>query len=103
MSFKEKRLLCIDCKQYFTFTVDEQEFHASQGFVNEPRRCRSCRQAKKSEHNDIDTHGEDHSSQRQMFPVTCSRCGKSTRVPFQPHDDKSVYCGDCYIKAKMGR
>jgi CxxC-x17-CxxC domain-containing protein len=103
MSFKEKRLYCIDCKQYFSFSIEEQEFHAAQGFINEPRRCKSCRQAKKSDHTEIETHGEDNSSQRQMFPVVCTKCGKSTRVPFQPHEDKSVFCSDCYIKTRMSK
>jgi CxxC-x17-CxxC domain-containing protein len=103
MSFKEKRLYCIDCKQYFSFSIEEQEFHAAQGFINEPRRCKSCRQAKKSDHTEIETHGEDNSSQRQMFPVICTKCGKSTRVPFQPHEDKSVFCSDCYIKTRMSK
>ncbi len=48
MSFKEKLLHCSDCQNNFTFTVDEQEFHASRGFPNEPGRCPPCRQARKT-------------------------------------------------------
>ena len=49
MSFQDKSIKCSDCGATFTFTAGEQEFFASKGFTNEPRRCPSCRQAKKSE------------------------------------------------------
>jgi hypothetical protein len=47
MSFAEKLLQCIDCKNIFTFTVEEQEFRSSRGYPNEPGRCHPCRQARK--------------------------------------------------------
>ena len=31
-----------------------------------------------------------------MFPATCSKCGRSTEVPFQPTNGKPVYCSDCF-------
>jgi hypothetical protein len=48
MSFAEKLLDCVECKKIFTFTVKEQEFRCSQGYPNEPVRCRPCRQARKT-------------------------------------------------------
>ncbi len=33
---------------------------------------------------------------REMFPATCSACGKETQVPFQPRGDKPVYCSNCF-------
>jgi CxxC-x17-CxxC domain-containing protein len=103
MSFAEKLLLCVDCNKPFTFTVEEQFSHASHGFINEPRRCPSCRRTRKSESTKSDNSSEDVSPIRQMFTVTCSQCGKATRVPFQPRQDKSVYCSDCYVKTRVGR
>jgi CxxC-x17-CxxC domain-containing protein len=103
MSFQEKSLQCSDCGATFTFTTEEQEFFASKGFTNEPKRCPSCRQARKTERNDSGTGNYGYRSQRQMFPATCAQCGKETQVPFQPRGDKPVYCSDCYNKVKVSR
>ncbi len=43
MSFAEKSLQCSDCGAKFTFTAEEQEFFASKGYTNEPKRCWACR------------------------------------------------------------
>jgi len=40
---------CIDCGEEFIFTAGEQEFFAQRGFDNEPKRCKACRDKKKSE------------------------------------------------------
>ncbi|MFC2049833.1 zinc-ribbon domain-containing protein [Chloroflexota bacterium] len=47
MSFTDKSILCPDCGTTFAFTAGEQEFFASKGFTNDPKRCSRCRQAKK--------------------------------------------------------
>jgi hypothetical protein len=49
MSFTDKSILCPDCGTTFTFTAGEQEFYASKGFTNDPKRCPRCRQAKKQQ------------------------------------------------------
>jgi len=49
MSFEDKSIQCSDCRTTFTFTSGEQEFFASKGFTNEPKRCVSCRRAKKQQ------------------------------------------------------
>ena len=36
------------------------------------------------------------SGARQMYPATCSECGRDTEVPFQPRSDKPVYCRECF-------
>jgi hypothetical protein len=51
MSFSDKSIKCSDCSTTFTFTSGEQEFFASKGFTNEPRRCPECRKAKKAARN----------------------------------------------------
>lgn len=45
---RDKTLVCKDCGAEFVFTAGEQEFYAEKGFVNEPKRCKSCRDAKKN-------------------------------------------------------
>ena len=100
MSFEDKELQCSDCGATFNFSADEQEFYQSKGYTNEPKRCPSCRQARKAER-----YGSSSGSQgpRQMFPVVCAECGKDTEVPFEPRGDRPVYCSDCYRKARTNR
>jgi len=97
MSFKDKSIQCSDCGAAFTHSAKDQEFFQSKGYTNEPKRCYSCRQTKKSER--YGSNG--YSSKRQMFPALCAECGKETEVPFQPRGDKPVYCNDCYRKSRI--
>ena len=30
----------------------------------------------------------------------CAECGKETEVPFEPKNDRPVYCRDCFSKRK---
>ena len=101
MSFEDKTLTCTDCENSFTFTAEEQELFQSRGYVNEPKRCPSCRQARKASRNENNNFG--YRSQRQMYPVVCAECGKETEVPFQPREDRPVYCSDCYRKVRVNR
>jgi CxxC-x17-CxxC domain-containing protein len=101
MGFKDKSLQCSDCGTAFTFTAEEQELFASRGYTNEPKRCQSCRQARKSERYGNSSYG--YRPQRQMFPATCAQCGKETEVPFEPREGRPVYCSDCYNKVKLSR
>jgi CxxC-x17-CxxC domain-containing protein len=96
MSFQDKSIQCSDCGTTFTFSAEDQEFYQSKGYTNEPKRCPECRQARKSERYGNSSYG----APRQMYPVTCAECGKSTEVPFQPSGEKPVYCFDCYRKIR---
>ena len=96
MAYTEKTLQCSDCGKSFAFTVAEQEFYASKGLTNEPKRCSSCRQARKAERTGGDGSSYSNRGPRQMFAATCGQCGKQTEVPFQPRGDKPVYCRECY-------
>jgi hypothetical protein len=49
MSFQDKSIVCSDCAATFIFSTGEQEFFATKGFTNEPRRCPSCRQVRKQQ------------------------------------------------------
>ena len=84
--YENKTLVCKDCGQEFIFTAGEQEFYAERGFQNEPQRCKDCRQARKNA----------VKSQREYFTTTCAECGKEAKVPFQPSDDRPVYCSECF-------
>jgi CxxC-x17-CxxC domain-containing protein len=97
MSFNDKTLTCSDCSAAFTFTAGEQEFHASKGFTNEPRRCPDCRQARRTSEGGGGGGGSRFGGgAREMFDALCASCGKTAKVPFQPRGDRPVYCSDCF-------
>jgi len=101
MGFVDKELQCSECGATFVFTAGEQETFATRGYTNEPKRCPSCRQARKTER--YGSSGPNYGQRRQMFPAVCAECGKDTQVPFEPRGDKPVYCSDCYRKVRPSR
>lgn len=84
--FQDKIIVCKDCGQEFTFSASEQEFFAEKGFTNDPQRCKACRDARKGR----------TGSSRPMFDAVCAACGKPCKVPFEPRNDRPVYCSDCF-------
>ncbi len=101
MSFEDKQLQCADCGTTFTFSAEEQEFFQTKGYTNEPKRCSSCRQTRKTERGGGGGYG--NRGPRQMFPTVCADCGKETEVPFEPRQGRPVYCSDCYRKISPSR
>ena len=95
--FEDKTLVCKDCGKEFTFTAGEQEFYEEKGFKNEPTRCPECRKARKAQQPRTDR------GDREMFDAVCAECGQPTKVPFQPRNDKPIYCSACYAKHKAAR
>ncbi|MBN1644070.1 MAG: zinc-ribbon domain containing protein [Dehalococcoidales bacterium] len=95
MTYQDKQITCADCGNAFTFTAREQEFFATKGYTNEPKRCLACRQSRKSQRGDGRNSGP-----RQMFTATCAQCGKDCEVPFQPRQGKPVYCSECFNAMK---
>ena len=86
--YEDKTLVCKDCHNEFVFTAGEQEFYAEKGFVNEPQRCKACRDARK----------QTAKGPREMHDATCAECGKRCKVPFKPTDGRPVYCSECFAK-----
>ena len=87
--YEDKTLVCKECGSEFVFTAGEQEFYAEKGFVNEPKRCKACRDAKK---------GSAPKPEREMFIATCASCGGEAKVPFEPKEGRAVYCSECFAK-----
>ncbi len=83
----DKLLICKECSRNFTFTARDQQFYAQKGFVNEPQRCKLCRDARKS---------GGASQPRQSVEAVCAECNVATTVPFRPRGDRPVYCRPCY-------
>ena len=111
----DRTLTCADCGQEFVFTASEQQFYQERGF-SDPRRCRSCRAARKASMGSGDSSmgggGGGYSAgggggggfrerrPREMFEATCSNCGKTAMVPFRPTSGKPVYCDDCFSRRR---
>ncbi len=90
MSFVDETIVCKDCGKEFVFTADEQSFYQEKGFENKPQRCKECRIARKNSVN----------GPRKQVEITCSNCGKSDTVPFEPKDPSNVLCRDCFKASK---
>jgi len=86
---EDKTLTCKDCGQEFAFTASEQDFFEEKGFTD-PQRCKSCRDKRKSASR----------GPREMFDAVCASCGQPCKVPFEPRDDRPVYCSDCFVKQR---
>ena len=89
--FVDETLVCKECGNEFVFTAGEQQFYKEKGFLNKPKSCKACRDAKKNAAKPA----------RELFTTTCARCGKEAKVPFQPSNDRPVYCSDCYAEMKQ--
>jgi len=101
VSYTDKPLTCVECGAGFTFSAEDQEYHASRGFTNEPKRCPGCRSARRG--GGGGGYGGGGYGSRQMYPVVCAECGQQTEVPFQPRGDRPVYCRDCFAKRSPER
>lgn len=88
--FNDKELVCKECGSDFIFTAGEQEFYAEKGFVNEPQRCKICRDSRKNNAKAV----------REMFTAPCAGCGKEATIPFRPREDRPVYCSDCFANMR---
>ena len=86
--YEDKVLICKECNNEFVFTAGEQEFYAEKGFVNEPQRCKACRDKRKAA----------LKAPREMHDAVCAQCGKECQVPFEPKEDRPVYCSECFAK-----
>jgi CxxC-x17-CxxC domain-containing protein len=110
---RDRVLECADCGSTFVFTAGEQEFYQERGF-SDPKRCPNCRASRKSGRpssggrsgagggsygrggSDRGGGGRRDRQPRKMYDVICAACGEPTQVPFEPRDDRPVYCKDCY-------
>ena len=100
MVFQERNLTCVECGSTFAFSVDDQQYHAERGYTNEPKRCPTCREARRTERRSSGMGGYGGGMTRQMYPAVCAQCGKDTEVPFRPRGDRPVYCSDCYSQQR---
>jgi len=92
--YEDKTLQCRECGEPFVFTAGEQEFYQLKGLLNEPGRCPACRQQRR-------TRGAGERAPREMHTIICAECGAEDQVPFHPHNDKPVYCSECFERVRV--
>lgn len=78
--YQDETLICEDCRAEFQFTTGEQEFYATKGLTNKPKRCPECRKKRRQK------------NRKQMYDTVCTKCGAQTQVPFRPKPDREVLC-----------
>lgn len=118
---EDRILKCGECNQDFVFTAGEQEFYAQRGFSQDPKRCKNCREQRKSRSRPDSGASPRRSSgpivenrsfpvearggtraPREMFDAVCATCGTATQVPFRPTAGRPVYCRECYGGGRRG-
>ena len=70
--YEDLNLTCQDCGASFVFSADDQQYHAEKGYSNEPKRCPSCRQARRSDGGGGGGGGYGRAP-REMHPATCAQ------------------------------
>ena len=63
--YVDETLVCKDCGNEFVFTAGEQRFYDEKGFLNKPKACKACRDAKKNA----------GKAPREYFTAVCADCG----------------------------
>ena len=91
--FVDETLVCKDCGNEFVFTAGEQQFYAEKGFLNKPKACKACRDAKKNANR----------APREYFTAVCADCGGEAKITFQPSSDRPVYCSACFEKRRKAQ
>ncbi len=84
--YVDETLVCKDCGNEFVFTAGEQRFYDEKGFLNKPKACKACRDAKKNAGR----------APREYFTAVCADCGGEAKITFQPSTDRPVYCSACF-------
>ncbi|HKP35320.1 MAG TPA: zinc-ribbon domain containing protein [Pyrinomonadaceae bacterium] len=98
--FQDRGIKCVDCGEQFVWTVGEQVFFHDKGLKNEPKRCKTCKQAKNDRLAAISAAHMSGVRQRIEVTVTCAQCGQQTTVPFYPSQGRPVYCRSCFLAAR---
>lgn len=97
MEFQDKEIKCIDCGNDFVWTGGEQVFFHDKGLQNEPKRCKSCKQAKNERLAAITAAQAAGIRQRVEVAVKCAQCSQQTTVPFYPSQGRPVLCRSCFL------
>jgi len=97
---QDRSINCVDCGGAFIWTVGEQVFFHDKGLLNEPKRCKPCKQAKNDRLAAISLAQSAGIKQRIEVTVMCAQCHEETTVPFYPSQGRPVYCRACFIASR---
>lgn len=98
--FQDRNLRCIDCGEDFNWTAGEQIFFHDKGLMNEPKRCKPCKQAKNERLAAIATAQASGVRQRVEVSINCAQCAQLTTVPFYPSQGRPVLCRSCFLAGR---
>ena len=98
--FDDRDIKCVDCAESFVWTAGEQTFFHDKGLKNEPKRCKTCKQAKNERLAAIASAQSSGVRQRIEVSVHCAQCGQQTTVPFYPSQGRPVFCRACFLSAR---
>lgn len=94
MPYVDKQITCVDCGKVFVFSAKEQQKFIELGFRNDPKRCKPCRDKRKSAR--PETPPKVGNPYHEHFEAICHECGETARLPFRPRGDRPVYCSSCF-------
>jgi CxxC-x17-CxxC domain-containing protein len=94
MTLQDRQLVCSSCGQPFVWTAGEQTFYATHQLEHEPRRCRACKHKRPARPVTAAP------LPKAVAEVTCSQCGRPTKVPFRPTSGRPVFCRQCYQRRR---
>lgn len=124
MQYEDIELSCVQCGEKFYFTKSEQQHWSKRGFVHRPKRCKKCREERRSRkpnyhqqstHNiyrapsfpNEQTYNPGYRSpmggswkQHREYEITCSNCGEKDTIHFKPAPNRDIYCHKCYEEIK---
>lgn len=98
--YQDRSIKCVDCGEIFIWTGGEQVFFHDKGLKNEPKRCKTCKQAKNERLAAIAAAQSSGVRQRIEVSVQCAQCGQQTTVPFYPSQGRPVYCRSCFLASR---
>ena len=91
--FEDKQLQCCDCANAFVFSAGEQEFFATKGLSNQPKRCENCRVICR-----VSRAGK---SADNVSKAVCFQCQSEFLLPFRPTGYKPTFCNACFRAKKV--
>ncbi len=126
MHYEDIELACVQCGEKFVFSKSEQQHWAKRGFVHKPKRCKKCRDERRSRmqnfygssgsqgiyrapsfRNERNYKNEYRSPmagswkhQPREYDITCSKCGAKDTIPFKPAPGREIFCHACYEEIK---
>ena len=87
--YEDKVLKCRDCGEEFVLQQADRSFMRKRVFrmnLRDANHADAKRTAEKTP---------------RVLTTVCADCGKEAKVPFEPTNDRPVYCSECYAARKQ--